>query len=223
MKFLFLHLLTHSFFCSPGTPYLSVYLEGPSEMVWGERITITMKVTYEGLTNENGEADLAEAKPIIIRNLPFDESSNFQLHRRCHDYDQWDSDDDDPEWERYFDDQWNLSYKLVDGPDIEVNVTDETLFLSLQPRESWNEVFTFDLSDLHEDTAVGDSYRFQYWGGYVEWWIWGSREEHANTTVKVPPWRGHVVDPVDNEGKPDIVIPGSNTVEFVVVESTKSS
>lgn len=222
MTFPFLYLLTYSPFNSPGTPYLSVHLDGPSNMIWGERITITMKVTYEGLTNDNGEAVLAEAKPIIIRNLPFD-FQNFQLHRRCHDYDRRDSDNDDPEWELYLDDQLNLSYKLVDGPDIEVNVTDETLFLSLQPEESWTEGFTIDLTDLYEDTAVGDSYRFQYWGGYVEWWIWGSREEHANTTVKVPPWRGDVVDPVGNEGKPDIVIPGSNTVEFVVVESTKSS
>lgn len=142
MEFLFLHLLTHSFFCSPGTPYLSVYLESPPGMIWEERITITMKVAYEGLTNENGEAVLAEAKPIIIRNLPFDESSNFQLHRRCHDYDMWDSDDEGPEWERYFDEQRNHSYKLVDGPDIEVNVADETLFLCLQPGGRWTEVFT---------------------------------------------------------------------------------
>ncbi|KAJ6128909.1 hypothetical protein N7471_010126 [Penicillium samsonianum] len=181
-----------------------------------------MKVTYDGLTNEDGETVLAEAKPIIIRNLPFS-FSNFQLHRRCHDYDQWDSDDDDPEWEVYFDDDWNLSYNLVDGPDIEVNVTDEELFWSLQPGESWTDQFTFDLSELHDETATGDSYRFQYWGGCVEWWIWGSREEHANTTVKVPPWRGNIVDPVGNEGKPKIIIPGSNTVEFVVVDNTKDS
>lgn len=146
--------------------------------------------------------------------------SNYQLLRRCHDYDQWDSDNDDPEWELYLDDNWNLSYNIMDGPDIEVNVTDEELFLSLQPGESWTDEFTFDLSELHEDTAVGDSYRFLYWGGCVEWWIWGTREEHADTTVKVPPWRGDVVDPIGNERKQKINIPGSNTVEFVVVDKT---
>ncbi|KAJ5420263.1 hypothetical protein N7465_002782 [Penicillium sp. CMV-2018d] len=165
----------------PGTPCLSVSLECPSEMIWGERITVTVKVTYDGLTNKDGETALVEAKPIIIRNLPFS-FLNYQLLRRCHDYDQWDSDNDDPEWELYLDDNWNLSYNIVDGPDLEVNVTDEKLFLSLQPGESWMDKFTFDLSDLHEDTAVGDSYRFLYWGGCVEWWIWGTREEHADTT-----------------------------------------
>jgi hypothetical protein len=188
-------------------------------MIWGERIKVRMKVSYDGLTDEVGEAVLADAKPIIIRNLPFS-FSNFLVLRRCHDYDEWDSDNDDLEWERYHDDSWNLSYKLVDGPNIEVNVTDEELFLSLQPGESWTDEFTFDLSELHEDTAVGDSYRFLYWGGCVKWWIWGSREEHSNTTVKVPPWRGDAVDPVDNEGKQKIVIPGSNTVEFFLVDKT---
>ncbi|KAF3399948.1 hypothetical protein F1880_007979 [Penicillium rolfsii] len=154
----------------PGTPYLSVNLEGQSEMILERQISITMKLTYDGITNEDGEA-------------------------------------------------WNFGYYLVDGPDVEVNVTDEDLFLSLHPGESWTEAFNFDLGDLHDDTAVGDSYRFRYWGGYVKWWIWGTREEHANTTVKVPPWRGAVVDPFGNEGKPDIIIPGSNTVEFVVVGS----
>ena len=65
MEFLFLHLLTHSFFCTPGTPYLSVYQESPSKMIWEERITITMKGPYEGLTNENGKQSLQSRNHLL--------------------------------------------------------------------------------------------------------------------------------------------------------------
>jgi len=64
-----------------------VYLEGLSKIILGEEISITMKVTYDSLTNEDSEAVLAEAKLIIIQNLPFS-FSNFQLYRRYHDYNQ---------------------------------------------------------------------------------------------------------------------------------------
>jgi hypothetical protein len=126
---------------------------------------------------------------------------NFRLPRRNHEYNTSDSDDEAPEWEAYYDDQWNILGINVDGPDDKVNVTDEELFLSLQPGESWTKRIILDLDDLHPDTAIGDSYRFQYWGGRVKWWVWGSREEHANTVVKVPSWAGSdVIDP-GNEGK----------------------
>ncbi|CAG8054637.1 unnamed protein product [Penicillium nalgiovense] len=203
-----------------GAPCLSVSLEGPSEMILGERLTVTMKVTYDGLTCEDGETVLAEATPIIIQKLPFS-FLNFRLHRRDHNYDMWDSDDDAPEWEAYHDDQWNILGINVEGPDIEVNVTDDKLFLSLQPGESWHKRIILGLNELHPDTAVGDSYRFQYWGGRVKWWVWGSRQEHANTVVRVPPWMGSdVVDPADNEGKPHIIIPESNRVEFAILKNT---
>ncbi|OQE22851.1 hypothetical protein PENFLA_c012G05203 [Penicillium flavigenum] len=159
----------------PRTTCLTVSLEGPSKMIWEQRITVTMK------------------------NLPFS-FLNFRLHRRNHDYDMSDSDDDSPEWEA---------------------VTDDELFLSLQPGESWTERIILDIDDLHPDTAIGDSHRLQYWGGRVKWWVWGRRQEHANTVVKAPPWTGSdVVDPDGNGGKPHIIIPESNRVESDIVQNT---
>jgi hypothetical protein len=38
-------------------------------MIWEERITVIMKVTYDGLTCEDGESVLVEAKPIIIQRI----------------------------------------------------------------------------------------------------------------------------------------------------------
>lgn len=59
---------------------------------------------------------------------------------------------------------------------------------------------------------MDDFYRFQYWG---------DREEHAHTVVKVPSRLSrHVVDPSDNEGKPRIIIPQCNRIEFVIIGST---
>ncbi|KAJ6132287.1 hypothetical protein N7471_007502 [Penicillium samsonianum] len=109
---------------------------------------------------------------------------------------------------------------MVDDPDVEVNVTDDKFFLGLlQPGESCTRHVSIEFSDLHPATVVGDTYRYQYWGGYIDWWTWGDREEYANTVVKLRCWlNAYVVDPVDNDGRPVIMIASSNAVEFTVVD-----
>ena len=52
-------------------------------------------------------------------------------------------------------------------------------------------------------------------GAVVDWWKWGTKEEHRGTVVKLPCWvSGDVVEPEDNGGRPRIVVPASNEVEF---------
>lgn len=76
-----------------------------------------------------------------------------------------------------------------------------------------------DLAKMHPDTVVGDIYRYQNKGGAIDWWDWGDREGHANTVVKLPPWlTGEVIDPPDNGGRPKLVVPASNVVEFTIIE-----
>ncbi|KAJ9293495.1 hypothetical protein DTO271G3_7760 [Paecilomyces variotii] len=204
----------------PGTPCISVSLEGPSKISKTEEICITVKITYDGLTNEDHDATIcADTKPIIIHNYPF-LSDNFRLQRRCNDYDPSKNSDEDPtQWKTYWDDERNPGWMIVDEPDVEVNVTNSTLFLSLKPGETFVKHLSLDYLDLHPDTVIGDTYRYQYWGGCVDWWIWGDREEHAKTVVKLPCWlNDHVVDPPDNDGRPVIMVPSSNFVEFTVVD-----
>ncbi|KAJ5645790.1 hypothetical protein N7490_002162 [Penicillium lividum] len=204
----------------PGAPCVSVFLEGPSEMSKTEKLFyITMKITYDGPTNENHEAIKNDPKPIIIHdyNFTFDQC---RLQRRCLDYDLLnDSNRDSTQWETYFDDEDNPGWRIVDEPDVEVNVTDPEFFRCLKPGESFVRKNYLEFSDLHPDTVVGDTYRYQYCGGRVDWWIWGDCEEHAKTVVKLPCWlHGRVVDPADNDRRPVMLVPSSNFVEFIVVE-----
>lgn len=196
-----------------------MFLEGPSETSNTEKIFITMKITYDGLTNEKHEAIYADTKPVIIHDYPFTQD-NFRLQRRCLDYDPLkNSDEDHTQWKTYFDDEDHPGWTVYDDPDVEVNVTDPEFFRSLKPGETFVREISLDFLDLHPDTVVGDTYRYQYWGGRVDWWIWGDCEEHAKTVVKLPCWlHGRVVDPADNDGRPVIMVPASNFVEFTVVD-----
>ena len=203
-------------FYSPRIPCISVFLEGPSAIFKMERLRITVKVTYEGLTNEEFEASLNDTKPIIIHTYPFFRD-NFRLQRRCRDYDPLKNSDE--EWKSYFDDERKGGWLIVDEPDVQVNVANSQFFRSLQPGASWIEPTFFEFFDLHPDTVVGDTYRYQYWGGYMDWWTWGDQEENAQTVVKLPCWLiANVVDPPDNDGRPSLLIPSSNFVEFTVVD-----
>lgn len=48
---------------------------------------------------------------------------------------------------------------------------------------------------------------------------WGTREDHADTKVTVPYFiYGRVQKPFDHDGRPELVIPASNTVEIKFVE-----
>ncbi|KAJ5673386.1 hypothetical protein N7507_002513 [Penicillium longicatenatum] len=205
----------------PGTPCISVFLEAPTTISKKEGIYVTAKISYDGLTNENYDAVHANSKPIIIHKYGF-EHDHFRLQRRCHDHDKsQDTDEDRPRWESYYDEERdsNRGWIMVDDPDVEVNVTDPEWFRSLQPGETFIDKFLISFEDMHPDTVVGDTCRYKYWGGCIDWWNWGDREEHANTVVKLPCWMDHhVVDPADNDGRPLIYVPSSNSVEFTVVE-----
>jgi hypothetical protein len=48
-----------------------------------ERLRVTIKVTYDRVTNENSEAVSTSAKPISFHKIDL---SGFRLDRRCHDY-----------------------------------------------------------------------------------------------------------------------------------------
>ncbi|KAJ5517802.1 hypothetical protein N7453_000224 [Penicillium expansum] len=188
-------------------------VQGPS----GEEIRTN--ITYDRPTNEDNEAINDDIKPIIIHDYPFT-YEHFRLQRRCLDYDpSKDSNGNSTQWKTYIDDEYNPGWRIVDEPDVEVNVTDPEFFRSLKPGESFVRKYRLEIFDLHPDTVVGDTYRYQYCGGRVDWWIWGDCEEHAKTVVKLPCWlHGRVVDPADNDGRQVIMVPSSNFVEFTVVE-----
>jgi hypothetical protein len=112
------------------------------------KIFITVKITYDGLTNEEHEAIYDDTKPIIIHDYTFTHDQ-FRLQRRCLDYDPLKNSDEDPtQWKTYFDDEDNPGWRIVDEPDVEVNVTDSRFFRSLKPGETFVRKKTLDFLDL---------------------------------------------------------------------------
>ncbi|KFY37206.1 hypothetical protein V495_07333 [Pseudogymnoascus sp. VKM F-4514 (FW-929)] len=110
---------------------------------------------------------------------------------------------------------------IWDDPDVEVNVSQHECFTSLEAGEAWTLEYNMDPTDVGEiprGVAVGDVFRYRYKGTEMDWWDWGGKKEHAETTVKLPSFiSGRVVDPWDNNGRPKLVIPASDAVEFTIV------
>jgi hypothetical protein len=53
----------------------------------------------------------------------------------------------------------------------------------------------------------------------MDWWDWGSMDEHRETVVKLPCWvAGEVTEPKDNGGRPRLVVPASEWIEFTLIE-----
>ncbi|OQD69467.1 hypothetical protein PENPOL_c002G02104 [Penicillium polonicum] len=86
-------------------------------------------------------------------------------------------------------------------------------FRVLRPGESCS--LTREVSDFPKNAAPGDVFRYGYKGGQLDWWDWGNFEDHKDTVVWI---YGVVTDPKDNEGRPGIMIPASNLIEFTIVE-----
>lgn len=83
-------------------------------------------------------------------------------------------------------------------------------FHSLKPGESWT--FTRRVSDFPKNLLPGQKFRYKFKGATLDWWDWGSLQDHANTVVWI--YVGTLVKPKDNEGRPSLVVPASNWIEF---------
>ncbi|KAB8244924.1 hypothetical protein BDV35DRAFT_381915 [Aspergillus flavus] len=116
-------------------------------------------------------------------------------------------------WE-YFESE-EMPYQIYDDPDIEVTPGRHADFISLQPGEQWTRT---DSLELPSDIDIGEVFKYEFSDRVIDWWDWGMKEDHLQTTVKLPCWvKDDVVEPRDNEGRPAIVVPASNVVEFTIV------
>ncbi|KAB8276494.1 hypothetical protein BDV30DRAFT_224210 [Aspergillus minisclerotigenes] len=111
-----------------------------------------------------------------------------------------------------------MPYQIYDDPDIEVTPGRHADFISLQPGEQWTRT---DSLELPSDIDIGEVFKYEFSDRVIDWWDWGMKEDHLQTTVKLPCWvKDDVVEPRDNEGRPAIVVPASNAVEFTIVPYT---
>ncbi|KAH7371845.1 hypothetical protein BKA64DRAFT_268209 [Cadophora sp. MPI-SDFR-AT-0126] len=191
----------------PEAPILSVILHCPPEVPSGGIIDVQVKVTYEATQ---------PARPITFHTHLFEVSDSpregFRLYRHR----------DGDKWEKYVSPEETRSgFMIVDEPDIEVSPGQHEDFVSLRPGESWStqrRIQAESWTTLPEDTDVGDEFRYRFNGVTLDWWDWGSREEHMHTMVKLPCWTAsRVVEPDHNEGRPKLVVPASDTLEFRIV------
>ncbi|KAB8225130.1 hypothetical protein BDV33DRAFT_198972 [Aspergillus novoparasiticus] len=117
------------------------------------------------------------------------------------------------DWE-FFESE-KMPYQIYDDPDIEVTPGQHPNFISLQPGGRWTRM---DNLELPSDTEVGEVFKYEFNDRVLDWWDWGTKEDHLQITVKLPCWiNSDVLEPKDNEGRPAIVIPASNVVEFTIV------
>jgi hypothetical protein len=153
-----------------------------------------------------------ESSPIIFHSFPFvswgGPREGYRLYRRRGEV-----------WETIIDDA--TCFMIVDEPDVDVNVSQDENFASLQPGQSWTTSARVEgrgVGLLPDDVSIGDVYRYVLKGVELDWWDWGSKAEHKETTVKLPCFiKGLIVEPKDNGGRPKLVVPASNTVEFTIV------
>jgi hypothetical protein len=179
-------------------------------------IDVEVKVTYDGMGSDGDQP----ARPITFHTYPFKVSDGPREGFRLYRHRSRGSDD----WETYEDPEESQSgYIIADNPDLAVSVGQHEDFVSLRLGESWitqrrlqGEAASW--TTLPGDRYVGDVFRYRFKGAFVDWWDWGTREEHANTVVKLPCWTaGQVVDPTDNGKRPKLVVPASAAVEFSII------
>jgi hypothetical protein len=185
----------------PAAPRLKVRLECPPTLREDIVFEVKVKVTYEAE---------ATAQPITFHTYIFENWDNYQLGRLCN-----------GTWENYDDESANGGFRIVDDPDVPVKVGLNERFVSLRPGESWTTMqrLGYNGTELPEDAEHGETFRYIFIGESLDWWDLGLKEDHEARVVKLPCYLfGPVVDPKDNDGRPGLVVPQSNVVEFIFSE-----
>lgn len=51
----------------------------------------------------------------------------------------------------------------------------------------------------------------------LQWWDFGNKEEHSLTVVTLSDF-GDLICPIDNDGRPALIVPASEAAEFMLHE-----
>jgi hypothetical protein len=149
-----------------------------------------------------------KGEPITFHTFRFRELDRrvwgFRLYYR--ENDQWCSHEPEGPY-RY------AGFRYCDPVARNVGRNDQNEFAALRPGESWS--FTREVTDFPEKAAPGDIFRYRFKGVRLDWWDWGHLRDHENTVVWIDE---SVYAPKDNGGRPMLIVPASNWVEFTLVE-----
>ena len=185
----------------PRAPKLRIALDCSPTLRHNVLFDITVKVTYD--------ADLS-ARPITFHTHVFKGSEHFRLYR-LHEGN-WIA------WNKEHEEGAGFILPAVD--DVSVHVSEDKDFVSLQPGHSWtasrrlqSEIWPLLLEDMED----GQAFRYVFSGAALDWWDWGTKEEHQDTVVWLPGGlAGSVVEPADNNGRMKLVVAASEPVEFTL-------
>lgn len=196
-----------------GAPIFSVTIAGPTTLSMKDQIPslprypLTVTVSYH---IQAGSPCLPHSGMLTFHSYIFKQPDNhyegFRIYRRGNDG-----------WTPY---EWRthqLGFRITEPHALNVGRNEENHFWTLKPGESWS--FTRQVDEFPKDAAPGDKFRYLFKGATLDWWNWGNFETHKDTVVWVPGWlQGKVQDPKGNGGRPVVVVPASNAVEFTLVD-----
>ncbi|PWY72768.1 hypothetical protein BO83DRAFT_408482 [Aspergillus eucalypticola CBS 122712] len=186
---------------APGVPILTLEIEAPPTWRTQEAWPLTWKLTYHGVSGDG----IPRPITFSVNDLYAWEASCF--YRRSPETGEWNS------WRSYC----TAGYAVFEEEDVPCAVGTSDGFMSLQPNETWTEVRELEtMIDLPEDARDGEVMRHLFKGCRLSWWDWGTKEDHIDTIVSVIGF-GVITSPPDNDGRPEVVIPASDMVEFTVV------
>ncbi|KAH7124361.1 hypothetical protein EDB81DRAFT_219674 [Dactylonectria macrodidyma] len=183
-------------------PTLSVSLDCEKIVPQGGEVDVKISVLYEAPTG---------SPAITFHSYPFQwwygPREGYRLYRRR-----------ENTWEKIEDD--TTGFMIVDDPDVSINVSQDENFEDLQAGETWTTSHRLQAQGgLPDDTSVGDVFRYIFKGVKLDWWDWGDSSDHVETVVKLPCFiKGQVTEPQDNGGRPKLIVPASNAVEFTIAE-----
>lgn len=185
-------------------PNLRIVLEHHQDsLTLDGKFHVTVRIVYDATE---------DSRPVVIHYLGLRSMCSEVLWRRA----------GRKVWTDYVYNGCDGGYALNwDDPDKEIHIVGDNCFDFLRPGQSID--VTYDL-DPHDDSSLppglelGDEIRYQYKGGTIDWWDWGTEEDHKDTKVTV---KGIVytwlAKPNDNDGRPRIEVHASNVVQFRIV------
>ncbi|KAK2774667.1 kinesin light [Colletotrichum kahawae] len=207
-----------------GAPIFSTTLQCPATIQGRAYFDVEVIIKYEGTEGPSGQ-QTSNAQPVTFHWLSLisgqGPDKGFELYRRRGEVEAGGRSNVANDWDLCHIEETSAGFMVVDDPDITVCVGKHKHFTALQPGETWTTIQTLSGNDaeLPRDMVVGDIFRYTFKGAEVDWWDWGTMEDHTETEVKLPCYEaGNVTNPSDNGGRPKLVVPGATPVKFTVVQ-----
>ncbi|KAK1950835.1 hypothetical protein LY78DRAFT_742473 [Colletotrichum sublineola] len=202
---------------SPGAPMFSASLRCPPTLRGRGYFDVEIVIKYEGVERGDDQPMTFHWLSLVSDQQP----GGFQIYRRRRGDAPGGSSAESGTWESCELEETSAGFMIVDEPDISVRVGQHKHFTSLRPGETWTttQALSGDDVELPQDMAPGDVFRCTFEEATVDWWDWGTMEDHAETVVKLPCYEaGNVTEPSDNGGRPKLVVSSAKPVEFAIIE-----